>query len=138
LPELIRKLGIKSGQHVALLDAPAQLAAIIRENSPPGVTFVYESGGERCDVILFWPRTLSGLVDQFRQLQSQIVPGGAIWAVIPKKKFARDRGIEFSWGEMQAAALQTDLVDNKEASFSDEEYGTRFVIRKARREKYAL
>jgi hypothetical protein len=76
-------------------------------------------------------------VEQFRRLQSEIVPNGAIWAVIPKKKFAPAHGIAFSWSEMQAAALQTDLVDNKEASFSEEEYGTRFVIRKEKRGRYA-
>jgi hypothetical protein len=37
---------------------------------------------------------------------------------------------------MQAAALTTDLVDNKIVSLSDEEYATRFVIRRERRANY--
>jgi hypothetical protein len=37
---------------------------------------------------------------------------------------------------MQAAALATDLVDNKIASFSAEEYATRLVIRREARHKY--
>jgi len=57
--------------------------------------------------------------------------------VIPKKPFAQTRGIDFSWSELQEAALRTDLVDNKVASLSVEEYATRFVIRKDRRGKYA-
>jgi hypothetical protein len=32
--------------------------------------------------------------------------------------------------------LRTDLVDNKVASVDEETYGTRFVIRKMRRERY--
>jgi hypothetical protein len=48
------------------------------------------------------------------------------------------RGIDFSWEAMQAAGLETDLVDNKVASFSEEDYGTRFVIRKALRDKYRV
>lgn len=50
---------------------------------------------------------------------------------------ARQRGIDFSWQEMQAAGLRTDLVDNKVASITAEDYGTRFVIRKELRSKYA-
>jgi hypothetical protein len=56
--------------------------------------------------------------------------------VIPKKPFARARGVELSWEALQAAGLQTDLVDNKIASISDQEYATRFVIRKERRAAY--
>jgi len=44
--------------------------------------------------------------------------------------------VALSWEEMQAAGLLTDLVDNKIASVTEEDYGTRFVIRKALREKY--
>ena len=58
-------------------------------------------------------------------------------AVIPKKPFAQTRGIDFSGSELQEAALRTDLVDNKVATLSVEEYATRFVIRKDRRGKYA-
>jgi hypothetical protein len=39
---------------------------------------------------------------------------------------------------MQAAGLQTDLVDNKVASVTEQDYGTRFVIRKERRAASAL
>jgi hypothetical protein len=86
--------------------------------------------------LLFWPSRLEGLVERFAQLQWQIVPEGAIWAVIPKKPFARARGIAFTWEAMQLAGLQTDLVDNKIATLSAEEYATRFVIRKEHRSRY--
>jgi hypothetical protein len=71
------------------------------------------------------------------QLQRHIVPDNAIWAVIPKKRFARAGGIDFGWSDVQEAALQTDWVDTKVASLSEEEYTARFVIRKDRRGKYA-
>jgi hypothetical protein len=76
------------------------------------------------------------MTEELAALQFNIVPDGAIWVVIPKKKFAAKRGIAFSWEEMQAAGLQTDLVDNKVATVSEEDYGTRFVIRKDRRGRY--
>jgi hypothetical protein len=76
---------------------------------------------------------LDGLVEWFAALQGQIAPTGAVWAVMPKKKFAPGRRVSFTWEELQAAGLQTDLVDNKIASITEQDYGTRFVIRKERR-----
>ena len=86
--------------------------------------------GAPFDLIFFWPRELEGLAERFATLQPQIVSNGAVWVVLPKKAVARQRGLTLTWEEMQLAALTTDLVDNKNASMTDEEYGTRFVIRK--------
>jgi hypothetical protein len=134
---LARKLGIKSGQVVCLLNATSEAAALIRQECPEKVSFSDTLERGPYDVILFWPTQLAGLSDRLVQLQRHIVPDGAIWAVIPKKPFARARGIDFRWSELQEAALRTDLVDNKVASLSEEEYATRFVIRKDRRSKCA-
>ena len=117
---------------VCLLDAPAEAEQAIREAAPWAI-FSTRLDVARYDVILFWPRQLEGLVDRFADLQRRIVPDGSIWAVIPKQKFATRRGVEFTWEQMQAAGLQTDLVDNKVASVTEQDYGTRFVIRKERR-----
>jgi hypothetical protein len=137
MSDLAKKLGIKPGHRVCLLDAPAEAAALLHAVCPPDARLYDTSSAERCDILLFWPSTLDGLAERFAQLQRLIVPDGAIWAVIPKKPFARARGIEFTWEAMQLAGLQTDLVDNKIASLSAEEYATRFVIRKERRGTYA-
>ncbi len=137
MAELAQKLGIKPGYSVALLDAPAAGADAVRASLPDGVTFAETLGEERVDVILFWPTALDGLAERFAALTQRITSDGAIWAVIPKKQFALSRGITFSWEEMQAAGLQTDLVDNKVCSVTSEDYGTRFVIRKEHRSRYA-
>jgi hypothetical protein len=134
---LAQKLGIRPGQTLCLLDAPPGALELLRSEAPPGVAFADTPSSERFDLILFWPPTLDGLADAFARLQYGIRPDGAMWAVMPKKAFARQRGITFTWEEMQAAALTTDLVDNKIASFSDQDYATRFVIRKDRRALYA-
>ena len=136
MKDLAKKLGIKAGDRVCLLEAPAEAEAAIRQDCPDSVRFTDRLGEERCQVILFWPDELAGLSERFADLQSRIVPDGAIWAVMPKKKYTRQRGIGYTWEELQAAGLQTDLVDNKIASITEEDYGTRFVIRKEHREKY--
>ena len=131
---LSRKLGLKPGMHICLLmpSEPARLAILaelpaaleLDETLQPGV---------RCDLILFWPLSIERLAETFTLLQSHIQPEGAIWAVMPKKKFAPDRGVRYSWEQLQAAGLTTDLVDNKVASIGEQDYGTRFVIRLERR-----
>ena len=81
--DLIRKLGIKPGQLVCMLDAPSEsrddLRALIGQQAE--VSMLLER--DRCyDQILFWPQTLDGLVERFVDLQRQIVPDGSVWAII--------------------------------------------------------
>jgi hypothetical protein len=134
MADLATRLGIKPGDNVALLGAPDALAATLQQ-ACPGAEFYDSLDAAPFELLLFWPTSLDGLTETFARLQRQIVPNGAIWAVIPKQRVARQRGLTLTWEAMQAAALQTDLVDNKIASVSDEEYATRFVIRKERRSK---
>lgn len=133
MTDLATKLGIKPGFDVCLLGAPPLMTKLLHEESNQGVTFYDTLSAAPYDLIFLWPTQLEGLADTFAQLQRAILPDGAIWVAIPKQKYAGSRGITFSWEEMQAAALQTDLVDNKVAALSEEEYATRFVIRKEQR-----
>lgn len=141
--DLARKLGIAPGCSIWLLDAPAPSAALLRNVCPPGATLIEgaefgpDDSHERYDLIFLWPQRIEGLAEQFAALQWRIVPDGAIWVMLLKKASARKRGVSLTWEETQAAALQTDLVDNKVAAFSDEEYGTRLVLRRDRRPFYA-
>jgi len=136
--ELSRKLGIRPGQRVCLLDAPGETVSAIRLALPETIELDLRLDNKaRYDIVLFWPQALMGLAGLFTGLQRRIQPDGAIWVVMPKKKYAHPRGIDFSWEQMQAAGLATDLVDNKIASINDQDYGTRFVIRKHRRGDYA-
>ena len=132
MSDLAKKLGSQPQMSICILGAPPGAEEIIRKAVPgPEISISLENPPYH--MILFWPNSLESLVNQFAVLQGHILPDGAIWAVIPKKKFAPARGLDFSWEEMQAAGLSTDLVDNKVASISEQDYGTRFVIRKERR-----
>ena len=136
MSNLAQKLGIKPGSRIRLIDAPTETAQQIRNACPPGVEILEGATELSCELIFVWPTRRAELEAVFRQLQSQITTDGALWAVIPKKQFANQRGIDFSWEELQAAGLLTDLVDNKVATISSEDYGTRFVIRKELRSRY--
>jgi len=132
MSDLAKKLGIQAGMAICLLDAPLEAEQAIR-GAAPGALYSTSLEEARYDRILFWPDQLEGLAQRFAQLQRRIVSNGAIWAIMPKKAFAARRGVEFTWEQMQAEGLQTDLVDNKVASITGQDYGTRFVIRKERR-----
>jgi hypothetical protein len=137
MASLARKLGLKPGQAICLLEATPETAQVIRaacaEDVGGDVAITETLQGAPFDLIFYWPHELVGLAERFTALQRQIVTAGAIWVVTPKKTIAQRRGIALTWEEMQAAALTTDLVDNKNANMTDEEYGTRFVIRRERR-----
>ena len=135
---LARKFGIVPDCSIRLIDAPAPSAALLRDACPSGVLLVEDhDSAERHDLIFLWLTDATGLAERFAALQWRIVPDGAIWAMLLKQPIARRRGVTLTWDAMQAAALQTDLVDNKVATFSVEEYGTRLVIRRERRPAYA-
>jgi hypothetical protein len=135
---LTTKLGLRPGQTVRVLEGRGEALDVLTAALPDGVEILHgEEDTPRCDQIFFWPRSLDGLAERFAGLQRWLVPDGSLWVVMPKKAFAARHGIAFSWEEMQAAALTTDLVDNKNASMTGEEYATRFVIRRARRHLYA-
>jgi hypothetical protein len=136
MSSLTQKLGIKPGIRIRLIDAPTEAAQQIRDACPPGVEILEGATELHCELIFVWLTRRADLEAAFRRLQTQITPDGAVWAVIPKKRFAERRGVDFSWEELQAAGLLTDLVDNKVATISSEDYGTRFVIRKELRSRY--
>ena len=66
----------------------------------------------------------------FSIIQKSLSPKGALWVIMPKQKQAKALGYLYDWNILIASALKTTLVDNKTLTFSPEEYGTRFVIRK--------
>jgi len=137
MASLAQKLGLKPGQTICMLEATPETAQVIRaacaEDVVGDVTITESLHSAPFDMIFYWPHEIAGLAERFAALQRQIVSNGAIWVVLPKKAIARQRGLTLTWEEMQLAALTTDLVDNKNANMTDEEYGTRFVIRKERR-----
>ncbi|HEY7093739.1 MAG TPA: DUF3052 family protein [Ktedonobacterales bacterium] len=138
MASLARKLGLKPGQTICLLEeATLETARVIRaacaEDVGGDVAITESLNSAPFDMIFYWPREIESLAGRFAALQGKIVSDGAIWVVIPKKAVAQRRGLTLTWEEMQTAALTTDLVDNKNANMTDEEYGTRFVIRKERR-----
>ena len=134
--DLGEKLGFQLGQRILLLSPPKETAEKLKQMSPPGVVFREKVKAEKFDIILFWPRKIDGLDDKFFKLTHYIKPEGAIWAVMPKTEFSSKYGIEFNLDDLKKAASETVLEDDKEEIFTEEEFGTRFVIREELRKHY--
>ncbi len=126
---LAERLDIELGYNICFVNPKPDIELSIKEVSPENVQFTEELGEGLFNIIFFWPREKAELAIIFNELARRIVQNGAIWGVIPKKKYAQAKGLDFVWEDMQQAALQADLVDNKTVALTEEEYGTRFVIR---------
>lgn len=130
LPEP-RKLGIKPGQKIWVRRAPKGFVTELRAQLPQDSSVVTRhSKNARFDLIFDYPPAEEKFDALFKELQFALVPDGALWVVIPNQRAAKARGVHYDWNALIASALKTTLVDNKTLSFSREEYGTRFVIRK--------
>ncbi len=134
IPDL-HKLGVAPGQRILLRHPPLGFREELQAQLPPGARLTTRSTGKvRYDLIFEWPGPNQDMRELFDQLQHRLTPGGALWIVIPNQRAARVRALRYDWNAIVEAALKTTLVDNKTLSFSPEEYGTRFVIRKIHRE----
>ena len=127
--ELAKKLGLRPGQRIRLIGAPPSAAARIRE-AGASVRCVRSPNAAE---VFWWPQDIEDLACKMAKLQRRLASDGSLWIVMPKKAFAPARRIAYSWEAMQAEGLKRDFVDNKVASIDDQDYGTRFVLRKERR-----
>jgi hypothetical protein len=122
---LLDKLGVRPGMRVALVDVPdgdfgslvGERAADLTEGAPRPAT----------DLVFFGVESVAALA-HLPELRRQLVPDGAIWVVSRKGKLATVR-----YEDVLAAALASDLVDNKVVSFSATHTALRLVIPRALR-----
>jgi hypothetical protein len=121
---LIDKLGVKSGQRVAVLGVEsAEFLTDLAGRVP------HYSRGERilnADLIFFSAETKTDLVP-LKALARAIVKNGAVWVVYPKGQ-QRIREVD-----VIAAGKAAGLVDNKVCHFSDTHTALRFVVPIAKR-----
>lgn len=124
---LPKKLGIKEGHQVALIDAPTDFELTLGQ-LPEGVTIERDpSGREPFNVILCFAIAESPLRKRFAQLARCLVSDGGLWIAWPKKA----SGVETNLSEavVRAIGLNNGLVDNKVCAVDDVWSGLRFVNR---------
>jgi hypothetical protein len=122
---LPRKLGIRDGSRLLLVDAPADFGATLGE-LPPGVDAV-AAGASEVDVVVLFALDLESLRTQFASLAAAMQPAGGLWVAWPK----RSSGVSTDLTEnvVRELGLEAGLVDNKVCAIDATWSGLRFVWR---------
>jgi Protein of unknown function (DUF3052) len=124
---LPRKLGIKPGQRVALLDAPEEVRREL--GAVPGAAIVDAlDGGEPFDVIVTFLRWRDGFETALPALRQHMTPACGLWVAWPKR--AAKVPTDMTEHVVREVALPTGLVDNKVCAIDDVWSGLRLVIRR--------
>ncbi len=128
---LVKKLGIKEGFRVALVEAPDGFRGEL-EQLPNGVSFVTSVQGQ-LDFVLFFAKTRSELTRNFSRLAAKLKPAGMLWIAWPKK--ASGVATDLSDGVVREIGLDAGLVDVKVCAVNEIWSGLKFVIRVKDRRK---
>lgn len=122
---LPRKLGIKPGFHVALIDSPPGFERELGP-LPEGVRAGPRIRGP-LDVAVLFSKERSHLEAEFDKAARRLAPAGGLWVAYPKK--ASNVETDLSFGVVQQVGLSRGLVDNKSCAIDDIWSAVRFVIR---------
>ena len=122
---LPKKLGIKDGARVALLNAPPAFRDTLAP-LPDGVTFT--RGTERpLDLVVLFVRSESELRSAFAPAAARLTPSGMLWVAWPKK--AAKVPTDLVEGTVQRIGLEHGLVDTKVCAIDGTWSGLKFVRR---------
>jgi hypothetical protein len=120
---LVDKLGVRTGQRVALLAAPADLVLDL----PPEVSVVTRLAGH-CDVVLFFTKERRRLDRRLDGIGHAIAPDGAAWIAWPKR--ASKVATDMTDNVVREVALPRGLVDVKVCAIDETWTGLKLVWRK--------
>lgn len=123
---LPKKLGIKPGTRLALLDAPDDFATTLGE-LPADVQLVAPAPGG-VDVAVYFTKERVKLIQRIETLGRAIFPDGGLWVAWPKK--ASRIPTDMTEDAVRETALPLGLVDNKVCAIDDVWSGLRVVWRR--------
>jgi len=126
---LPKKLGIKDGCRLALINAPDDFARTLGE-LPPGVT-PRPIGRGTYDVIVLFAASARKLALALPAARTRLAPAGGLWVAWPKKSSGFRTDVTET--QVRDRGLDTGLVDNKVCAIDDTWSGLRFVVRLADR-----
>ncbi|HEU4508820.1 MAG TPA: hypothetical protein VFR78_11315 [Pyrinomonadaceae bacterium] len=122
---LAKKLGIKEGSRIGLVNAPKNFASELGE-LPEGATFVKRMTNS-LDIILFFVLKERELARNFSRLAQNLVANGMIWIAWPKK--SSGVATDLSFDSVQRIGLDAGLVDVKICAVDETWSGLKFVYR---------
>lgn len=122
---LPKKLGIKSGVCVHLIDAPADVLGELKASLAD--CKVVGDGKVPVDFAMIFTKSKSALAKEFKQVSKQLTPAGMFWVSWPKKS----SGVATDLDEnvVREIGLAVGLVDVKVCAVTDVWSGLKFVRR---------
>lgn len=122
---LAKKLGIKTGSRVALVNAPKNFPALL-DDLPADVKFL-KPASKSLDLILFFVLSEQLLARDFAKLAERLTTNGMIWIGWPKKSSGVATDLTFD--RVQRIGLDAGLVDVKICAIDETWSGLKFVYR---------
>lgn len=122
---LAKKLGLREGQRVALVGAPAGFRATL-EPVPPRIRWQTAVRAPLDCVVLFAP-TAATLDTALRRAAAALTPAGMLWVAWPKK--AAKVPTDLTEDRVRTYGLAVGLVDVKVCAVTDVWSGLKFVRR---------
>ena len=122
---LPKKLGVKSSQRIALVNAPKDFPKLLGP-LPDNTNMVRRLDGP-LDLILLFVDRESALAKQFPILAEKLKKDGMIWIAWPKKSSGVATDLVFE--KVQRIGLDCGLVDVKICAIDEVWSGLKFVIR---------
>jgi hypothetical protein len=122
---LAKKLGIKEGARIALINAPEDFQ-YERDGLPDNVQFISRPT-KSLDLILFFVMTEKELARDFATLAARLTASGMLWIAWPKKS----SGVvsDLSENRVRDIGLDAGLVDVKVCAINETWSGLKFVYR---------
>lgn len=122
---LAKKLGIKEGFHISLVNSPTHYFELFTDL--PAHLFFEDSNDVKVDLIHFFTKSREEFTATLPGLKQRIKPNGMIWVSWPKK--ASKIVTDITEDIIRNFALQTGLVDIKVCAVDDTWSGLKLVIR---------
>jgi hypothetical protein len=128
---LPKKLGIKEGCKVALINPPPAFEKTLGKLPSDAVIHSGLSGQARFDVIVVFVTSRAELQRQIAATRRHMTPAAGLWIAWPKK--SSGVASDVTENVVREMALPTGLVDNKVCAIDETWSGLRLVIRLALR-----
>lgn len=123
---LVKKLGIKEGFRIGLVDAPKGFRRELVD-LPGAVTIFTERPAKPLDLILLFVKSEATLRKQLPKLMRKLTMNGMLWVAWPKKSSGVSTDLAFD--NVQRCGLSAGLVDVKICAVNDIWSGLKFVYR---------
>ncbi|HEX8817781.1 MAG TPA: DUF3052 family protein [Terriglobales bacterium] len=121
---LPKKLGIKPGFRVLLIDLPADVSTELKDSMADCEMASVRQDG--LDLVMVFTRSAADLPKQFASLARKLAPAGMLWVGWPKKS----SGVPTDLNEniIRKIGLNAGVVDVKVCAVSEVWSGLKFVI----------